>query len=429
MGFKGIIVVCFLVTTVPAGAAEAPTLASLFAEHGLKKRVVKPPLGLLKHEYIVPDGPFFQLFDWDMYFMGVALSYDKVSSPIIGSVKDFLSFVDEFANWTGYTPREIAPDALWALPEMCKPFLAQAAARASLTSGDFRWLLGSDPPPSQDANYLKLQAYERPDAPPRIPYYRKLKDTLVFWENNRRASDGLFLWYNGVESGTDNSPAVSDVPSQVTEGVDLQCYIYREYLALALIARRLGEEKDAGLYRGKAAALKELVRERMWSEEDGTFWNIDSRTGKHVRVKAWTSFVPLWVKLATPEQAKRMIEKHLLNPAEFWSPNGVRTLSKDEPLYNPKSGYWRGPVWVISNYLMMHGLLNYGYKPQAAELAQKTRRLLVADFQRSGEMNENYDPETGEPAANGRFVSWNLLAEHMEAEAGSGEDPAAIPEK
>ena len=211
--------------------------------------------------------------------------------------------------------------------------------------------------------------------------------------------------------------------------MDLQCYIYREYLALALIARRLGEEKDAGLYRGKAAALKELVRERMWSEEDGTFWNIDSRTGKHVRVKAWTSFVPLWVKLATPEQAKRMIEKHLLNPAEFWSPNVVRTLSKDEPLYNPKSGYWRGPVWVISNYLMMHGLLNYGYKPQAAELAQKTRRLLVADFQRSGEMNENYDPETGEPAANGRFVSWNVLAEHMEAEAGSGEDPAAIPEK
>ena len=40
MGFKGIIVVCFLVTTVPAGAAEATTLASLFAEHGDRKSVV-----------------------------------------------------------------------------------------------------------------------------------------------------------------------------------------------------------------------------------------------------------------------------------------------------------------------------------------------------------------------------------------------------
>ena len=113
---------------LPAAAAAGSELSNLIAAHELKSHVVKPPRGLLTHEYIVPDGPYFQLFDWDMYFMGVALSYDKVSKPIAGSVEDFLSFVDEFANWTGYTSREIAPDALWALPEMCKPFLAQAAA-------------------------------------------------------------------------------------------------------------------------------------------------------------------------------------------------------------------------------------------------------------------------------------------------------------
>jgi putative isomerase len=419
-----------LLPCAPAPAQEAPaSLGDLFAKHRLKEIVVKPPRGLLRHEYIVPDGPYFQLFDWDMYFMGVALSYDKVSSPIMGSVKNFLAFVDEFANWTGYTPREIAPDALWALPEMCKPFLAQAAARASLTSGDFQWLLGFDPPPSDNPDYLKLQSYERPDAAPRLSFYRKLKDTVAFWENNRRSADGLFLWFNGVESGTDNSPAVSDVPSQVTEGVDLQCYLYREYLALALIARRLGEGKEAELYRGKAKALKELVRQRMWSEEDGIFWNIDARTGSRVRIKAWTSFVPLWAGIATPAQAKRMIEGLLLKDSEFWAPHGVRTLSKDEKLYDPRAGYWRGPVWVVSNYLAMHGLLKYGYQPQAAELAEKTRRLLAADFEKSGGMNENYNPETGEPAANGRFVSWNLLAEHMEAEAASGLDPSAIPEE
>ncbi len=417
-----------LAVCAPTGAAETPvSLSSLFANHELKRRIVKPPLGLLRHEYIVPDGPYFQLFDWDMYFMGAALSYDKVSKPIIGSIEDFLSFVDEFANWTGYTPREIAPDALWALPEMCKPFLAQAAARASLTAGDFTWLLGSDAPPSNDANYTKLQHYERPDAPPRISYYRKLKDTLTFWESNRRAPDGLFVWYNGVESGTDNSPAVSDAPSQTTEGVDLQCYIYREYLALAFLARRLDNKEDAELYEKKALALKGLIEKLMWSEKDGTYWNIDSRTGTHLKIKAWTNFVPLWAQVATPAQAKRLIGEHLLNAAEFWSANGVRTLSKDEPLYDPHAGYWRGPVWVLSNYLMMHGLLNYGYKPEAAELATKTERLLIEDFRKSGGMNENYDPETGAPDANGHFVSWNLLAEHMKEEAGSAPDPTAIP--
>ncbi|HVC08409.1 MAG TPA: trehalase family glycosidase [Elusimicrobiota bacterium] len=408
-------------------ANNARELSALFAKESFKREIVKPPLGLLRHEYIVPDGPYFQLFDWDMYFMGTALSYDKVSKPVMGSVEDFLDFVDEFAAWTGYAPREIAPDALWALPEMCKPFLAQAALRASLTSGNFTWLLGSDSPPSKSLDYLKLQHYERPDEGPRISFYQKLKDTLSFWENNRRAKDGLFVWYNGVESGADNNPAVSDEPSQITEGVDLQCYIYREYLALAFLAHKLGRAQDAALYRHKAQALRALIQKRMWSEKDGTFWNIDSRTGAFVKIKTWTNFVPLWAKVATPAQAKRMIKEHLLNPAEFWSPNGIRSLAKDEALYDARAGYWQGPVWILANYLMMHGLLNYGYDSQARQLARKTQRLLVADIKASGGMNENYDPETGAPDASGHFVSWNLLAQHMAQEAASGQDPTAIP--
>jgi putative isomerase len=423
----GLFLVPLLISAPTSIAQETPpSLAALIATRGLKHEIVKPPAGILLHEYIVPDGPYFQLFDWDMYFMSAALSYDHVSEPIVGSIENFLAFVDEFANWTGYTPREIAPDALWALPEMCKPFLSQAAVRASLTSGDVSWLRGSDPPPSTDPNYRALQFYERPNAAPRQSYYQKLKDTLVFWEHNRRARDGLFVWYNGVESGTDNNPAVADAPSQTTEGVDLQSYIYREYLALALLARRLGEPQDGTLYEQKAASLKTLVQRRMWSESDGSFWNIDSRTGRFVKIRTWTNFVPLWSGIASQAQAKRMIAT-LLDPSQFWSPYGVRTLSKAEKLYDPVAGYWRGPVWVVSNYLMMHGLLNYGRNTEAVELAERTERLLVADFLKTGGMNENYNPETGGPDASGHFVSWNLLAEHMIEEASSGLDPTAIP--
>ncbi|HEY7790773.1 MAG TPA: trehalase family glycosidase [Vicinamibacterales bacterium] len=418
-----------LLIGTPTDYAQAPaSLSSLIASHELKRDIIKKPAGLLLHEYVVPKGPYFQLFDWDMYFMGVALSYDKVSRPIMGSVEDFLAFVDEFANWTGYTPREIAPDALWALPEMCKPFLAQAAVRASLTAGDVSWLRGSDPPPSSNPNYRALQFYERPNAPARPTYFQKLKDTLTFWENNRRAADGLFVWYNGVESGTDNNPAVSDTPSQITEAVDLQSYIYREYLALAYLSRRLNDAPDATRYQQKAASLKALVQRRMWSEEDGSYWNINSRTGRFVKIKTWTNFVPLWAGLASPAQAQRMMAT-LLDPAQFWAPHGVRTLSKDETRYDPHHGYWRGPVWVLSNYLMMHGLLNYGHKKEALELADKTETLLIDDFQKTGGMNENYDPETGAPDAAGHFVSWNLLAEHMKEEAESGRDPTAIPDR
>jgi len=117
----------------------------------------------------------------------------------------------------------------------------------------------------------------------------------------------------------------------------------------------------------------------------------------------------------------------VLNPKEFWCDYGIRTLAPDEPLYNPKSGYWRGPVWVISNYLLMHGLMNFGRGKEAQELAERTVSLLVRDYHTTGGMNECYNPETGGPTAGGHFLSWNLLAEHMVEEAGKGTDPSAIP--
>jgi neutral trehalase len=401
-----------LLTTAPAASAQnlradPLELSQLLVRIHAKANVIKPPAGMLRHEYLVPAGPYFQLFDWDMYFMGVALSYDNVGAPVVSSIEDFLEFVDEYANQPGYAPREIAPDALWALPEMCKPFLAQAAVRASRTTGDYTWLLA-------------------PNGASRKTNYAKLAETLVFWETARRAPDGLFLWYNGVESGVDNNPAVSDSPARVTEGVDLQCYLYREYRAMAYLAAKLGRRDDADVYRTKAAELAARVRSTMWSDADGLFLNIDARTGRRIAVKSWTNFVPLWAGVATNAQAGRMIRDHVLNAKEFWSDYGIRTLAATEPLYDATSGYWRGPIWVLSNYLVMHGLAHYGYRVEARQLAERTVRLLVRDIRTSGGMNENYNPETGVPAAAGHFVSWNLLAEHMIQEAMTGVDPTGV---
>jgi putative isomerase len=400
-----------LLLTGAAHARQSPAAGSeiirLFAQIHAKQNVIKPPKGILKHPYLVPAGPYFQLFDWDMYFMGVALSYDGIGKPVASSIEDFLEFVDEYANGRGYAPREIAPDALWALPEQCKPFLAQAAVRASRTMGDYQWLL-------------------EPNGESKKTNYAKLADMLQYWENSRRAPDGLFVWYDGVESGVDNNPAVSDEPSQVTEGVDLQCYLYREYRAMAVLAGRLGKRDDTERYGAQADDLQNLVRDKMWSDSDGLFLNINSRTGQLVRIKTWTDLVPLWAGIATPAQAERMISDHVLNAKEFWSDYGIRTLTPDEPLYNARSGYWRGPVWVISNYLVMHGLMRYGRLAEARQLAARTVNLLVNDIKLTGGMNENYDPDNGAPAAGGHFLSWNLLAEHMQEEADKGLDPTAL---
>jgi alpha,alpha-trehalase len=357
----GMALLLILAMSPSASAASSQELSQLLVKAKATENIVKPAKGILKYEYLVPAGAYYQLFDWDMYFMGVALSYSHVWEPVVGSVKDFLEFVNarfegKF-NVEGYVPREISPDSLWTLPHQAKPFLAQAALLASQQSGSYGWLKD---------------------------YYPKLKYTIRYWEQARRANDGLFVWFDGLESGTDNTPAIlTDQGDLNTEGVDLQVYIYREYLALAILGDKLGD-KDAGQFRQSAQRLKETMLREMWSEQDGVFYNKSTRTNAQIKIKSWTSFTPLWAQMVPKDKAERMIKDHLLSKEEYWAPHGIRSIPLHAPTYDPKNGYWQGPVWVISNYLLMHGLMNYGFKAEAQELAHKTVDLLAADLKATG---------------------------------------------
>lgn len=56
-------------------AAQTPAdLSKYLQKYDAKKYIVRPANGAIKHEYLIPAGPFTHLFDWDMYFMGVALT-------------------------------------------------------------------------------------------------------------------------------------------------------------------------------------------------------------------------------------------------------------------------------------------------------------------------------------------------------------------
>ena len=94
-----------------------PRLRELLRQLDATAQVVKPPSGLLKYDYLVPSGPFHQLFDWDAYFMGVALSYERKGRYLASTVRNFLEYTGSpTSSVNGYVPRIIAPEGFWSLP-------------------------------------------------------------------------------------------------------------------------------------------------------------------------------------------------------------------------------------------------------------------------------------------------------------------------
>ena len=114
-----------------------------------------------------------------------------------------------------------------------------------------------------------------------------------------------------------------------------------------------------------------------------------------------------------------MVRENLLDERTWCAPYGVRTLSRQEAMYNLRATHnpsnWQGPIWGISNYMVWRGLADYGMTREARELARKTVSLFGEDLRREGALHEYYNPDTGEPIMNKGFQNWNYLVLNMVA--------------
>jgi glycogen debranching enzyme len=69
-----------------------------------------------------------------------------------------------------------------------------------------------------------------------------------------------------------------------------------------------------------------------------------------------------------------------------------------DPRFEAKR-YWRGPVWLVMNYMVADGLKAVGETAVAEHIVRASLELIT----QSG-FAEYYDPETGEPCGGSRFT-------------------------
>lgn len=120
------------------------------------------------------------------------------------------------------------------------------------------------------------------------------------------------------------------------------------------------------------------------------------------------------VGIAPKDRAYNMVKEHIMNEDEFLSEFGLRSMAKNEPVYNTvetsNPSNWQGPIWIVSHYIIFKGLLKYGYLDEAAQITANILTCLCNDLEMNNCLHEYYNPETGKSNINSGFMNWNALA-------------------
>lgn len=259
------------------------------------------------------------------------------------------------------------------------------------------WESGTDDSP----RWLHLFEAIRPEA---LPEFQR-GDTryVAATERPNRSEYERFIYLIDVFRKLNYAP--SDLLAHspfLAQDVLFNAILYRADEDLRSIAESLGESTDE--IDGWMNRAKQNFNKRFWDDEAGLYYDYNVRAGQRIPVNTACAFLPLFAGLPSREEARRLVEGHLLNPVEY-APRGevghwVTTTAKTETTWEARR-YWRGPVWVIMNWFIAEGLQRYGYDELAQIIRQDTLRLIET----SG-FREYYDARNGSGCGSVDF-SWS----------------------
>ncbi|MDQ2720191.1 MAG: hypothetical protein M3Z26_10610 [Bacteroidota bacterium] len=336
------------------------------------------------------DAKGWVIFDWDTYFASWMFSLDNKALAYANAI----AITDEITP-DGFIPNYAA--GLGRTDDRSQPPLGSIIIREIYKKYKEKWLL------------------------------QYVFDNLISWNRwwpQKRDIDGYLVWGSSLlnkeapkwESGLDNSTMYDHAPYDSTTklqklaDVGLMSMYIADCNALADIANELNKPEIAKELTQRAEKYTASLR-TLWSEPFGLFLNKNLDDGKFSYRLSPTLFYPLLAKVATQQQAERMIKEHFYNPKEFWGKWILPSSARNDTAYKDNS-YWRGRIWAPTNFLVYLGIRNYDLPKAKKDIVDKSKDLLLKSWLSHRYIYENYNAETGEgddvPNSD-KFYHWGAL--------------------
>lgn len=247
-------------------------------------------------------------------------------------------------------------------------------------------------------------------------------DGLMCWGSNPYSSSHN-EWYPmqsrlaaSLESGMDNTHMYDNVDFDKTrnllclQDVGLTSLYIMDCRKLALVAKELNRIDEYSELMERAEFYSTNIQ-KLWCEKDGMFYNRDPRTGEFNKRMSPTNFYVMLAEAATPQQAKRIVNEHLLNQAEFGG-NWLLPATPKNDLAFYDNNYWRGRVWAPLNFLVYLGLKNYALPEVTEKLVISSKELLMKGWRKGRYVFENYNSISGDGddvRNSDKFYHWGAL--------------------
>jgi alpha,alpha-trehalase len=409
-----------------------------------------PGLLYLPNPYIVPGGRFNEMYGWDSYFIVLGLEADHREDLAKGMVDNFLFEIENYgavlnANRTYYLTRSQPPfltSMIRAVFENPASFEATPAGRIkarawlahayTLAEKDYAtwdrpehkagttglsryWDYGNVPVPemADDSTYYTdvirwlvahpheggdgflLKAAEHPDA----TEAERLKQTSCdvhgsvvcerAWFGGYRLSREFYEGDRAMrESGFDTSNRFGPFSGATEEyaPVCLNSLLYRYERDLEHLALLLGNDRDAAHWDRRSQQRAAAIQRYLWRAKDGVFADFNFVHAKSSSYDFIASLYPLWAGFATREEATQMESKLNL----FERAGGLSTSNTNTGLQ------WDEPYgWAPTNWMVVAGLEAYGFRADAARIAEHFDATVDAGFAADGTIREKYNVVKG----------------------------------
>jgi hypothetical protein len=368
-----------------------------------KQRVISP----VSRVWSVGWGGYV-LFDWDTFF----------AATMAGIGDKDMAYANALETLSEETPQGFVPNYAragnWKSFDRSEPPVGAITVLGLYEQFHDRWFL--------EAAFEPLLKWNRWWAA-----HRDI-DGYLTWGSDaenlpKNPDDGsVGTWQGAIfESGLDNSPMYDgttyNARTHLLEYADvgLMSMYIADCDALAEIADVLQKPSEAKELRDRSARYRAKLA-TMWNEQAGMFLNKNLHTGENSTRFSPTNFYPMLAHAATTEQAKTMVEKHLLNTNEFWGEWVIPSIARNDSAFRDQE-YWRGRIWGPMNYLVYLGLSNYDTAEARKEFAQKSYSLFLKEWKEKGHVHENYNAILGagdDVSSSDRFYHWGALLGYVE---------------